>query len=100
MPISVMMFKAYCVTSVIFDSQIVTPIAEITVKTATPIGNNAAIMVPKTIPKMIKESGPDINSALIKSSCILVSNITSIAIPPVLQELNSESTSMSSQLSE
>ena len=77
----------------------VTPIADITVKTATPIGNRAAIIVPKTMPRMISDNGPEINSALIRSSWILESKITSIAKSPVLQELNSESTFMSSQFS-
>ncbi len=45
-----------------------TPIAEITVKTATPIGNSAAIIVPKTMPKIINDRGPEISSALIRSS--------------------------------
>ena len=95
-----MILSAYCVTSVTFDSQIVTPMAETTVSIATPIGSIAATKVPNTIPKIIKESGPEINSALIKSSWILVSKTTSIAMPPVRHELNSLSTSMLSQLSE
>ena len=61
-------FNAYWVTSVTLESQIVTPIAEITVKTATPMGNTAAIIVPKTMPKIIRDRGPEISSAFIKSS--------------------------------
>ena len=75
-----MMLIAYCVTSIVFESQIVSPIAEITVKIATPSGNMAAMIVPKTIPRIISVKGPDINSAVIKSSWIRVSKVTSIAI--------------------
>ena len=63
-----MMFKAYCVTSVVFDNQIVIPIAAKTVRTATPSGKSAAISVPNTIPRIIKVKGPETSSALIKSS--------------------------------
>ena len=77
----------------------VTPIAETTVSMATPMGSIAATMVPKTIPRIISDSGPEISSALIKSSWILTSKTTSIAMPPVRHELNSESTSILSQLS-
>ena len=63
-----MMFNAYCVTSVVFDSHIVIPMADNTVKIATPRGSNAAIKVPNTIPKIIKVKGPDTNSALMRSS--------------------------------
>ncbi len=90
------MFNAYCVTSVVLDSQIVIPIAESTVNIAIPRGSNAAIKVPNTIPKIIKVKGPDTNSALIRSSWILVSNVTSIAICPVLHESKSESISTDS----
>ena len=68
MPISVMILREYWVTSVTLESQIVTPIAEITVNMATPIGNTAATKVPNTIPRIIKDKGPEINYALIKSS--------------------------------
>ena len=46
----------------------VNPTAERTVKTATANGSNAEIMVPNTMPKMMTVKGPEINSALIKSS--------------------------------
>ena len=62
------MFSAYWVTSVVLESQIVRPIADNTVSTATPSGNRAAMTVPKTIPKIIRVSGPETSSALIKSS--------------------------------
>ena len=77
----------------------VTPMAEMTVNIATPIGNIAATIVPKTKPKIIRDKGPEISSALIKSSWILESKITSIAKSPVRHELNSESTSIFSQFS-
>ena len=92
MPISVIILREYWVTSVTLESQIVTPIAEITVNMATPIGNTAATKVPNTIPRIIKDRGPEINSALIKSSWILVSKTTSIDMPPVRHQLNSLST--------
>ena len=83
-----------------FDSQMVIPIAESTVKNAIPIGNNAAIIVPKTINKMIRDNGPETSSAVIKSSWILLSKITSIATPPVRQvSKSSSSISTSSQFS-
>ena len=41
------------------------------------IGNNDMSIVPKTIPELSMERA--INSALIKSSCMRVSNVTSIA---------------------
>ncbi len=63
-----MIFKAYWVTSVVLDSQIVIPIADKTVKIAIPRGSNAAIRVPKTMPRIINVKGPETNSALIKSS--------------------------------
>ena len=65
---SVMMLIAYCVTSIVFESQMVRPIAEITVNIATPSGNMAAIIVPKTIPRIMSVNGPEINSAVIRSS--------------------------------
>ena len=65
---SVMMLMAYCVTSIVLDNQMVNPIAERTVSTATPNGRSAEMIVPKTIPKIMTVSGPEINSALIKSS--------------------------------
>ena len=92
----VMIFNAYCVTSVVLDSQIVNPIADNTVRTATPIGNNAAIIVPKTIPRIINVRGAEITSALIRSSCMRVSNVTSMATAPVLQSSKSESISIDS----
>ena len=56
------------------------PIAEITVNIATPRGKIAAMIVPKTIPRMIRVSGPEINSAVMRSSWIRVSKVTSMAI--------------------
>jgi hypothetical protein len=46
----------------------VSPIAEMTVNIATPSGKIAAIIVPKTIPRIMSVRGPEINSAVIKSS--------------------------------
>ena len=63
-----MILRAYWVTSVTFDNQMVTPMADNTVRTPTPTGRSAARRVPKTMARMINESGPEIISALIRSS--------------------------------
>ena len=63
-----MIFRAYCVTSVVLDNQIVTPIADNTVNIAIPNGNSAATKVPNTISRISTVSGPETSSAVIKSS--------------------------------
>ena len=89
-----MMFVAYTVTSVTLESQIVIPIAASTVPTPTPTGSRAAMMDPKTMPRMRIESGPETSSALTKSFLIRSSNIQSMAIPSVANPSKGASMSM------